>query len=52
MKKLWRLWCLCMGSKATGNDTESDVVATYRTLWNLLHIITCFAIIANAIHQW
>ena len=51
---LWDYWCKAIGSKAYENKRKSDVVAIIRTLWIILHIVTCLAIILNAIanHGW
>ena len=55
MIKLWHFWCKAMGSHAYDNDEKDDHVHNIiRTLWVLLHVVTCFAIILNAIqnHGW
>jgi hypothetical protein len=44
---VWGYWCKAIGSKAYEEDTRADRVAIVRTFWVCLHIITCFAIIAN-----
>lgn len=51
---MWEIWCKAIGQKAYDNNKKSDKVAIIRTFWVLLHIITCFAIILNAIanHGW
>jgi len=52
MKKLWRYWCKAMGSKAYDNNKKDDHIHnTLRTFWVLLHILTCLAIILNAIQN-
>ena len=50
----WNYWCKAIGSKAFADDKKSDVVAIIRTIWVLLHIVTCIFIILNAIanHGW
>ena len=53
--KLWELWCKAIGEKAYEEDNNrSDRVAIIRSGWVLLHILTCLAIILNAIanHGW
>jgi len=52
MQKLWGYWCKAIGSKAYEDDKKADSVAIIRTIWVLLHIVTCFAIIANAVRHW
>jgi len=48
LKKIWRIWALTMGNKASNNNREADIAAIIRTFWWFVHIITCFFIIANA----
>jgi hypothetical protein len=52
MKKLWRIWCKTMGNKISDDSNESDIAAIIRTFWWLMHIITCFFIIAGVIRHW
>ena len=51
---MWELWCKAIGQKAYNDDKKADKVAMIRTAWIVLHIVTCFAIILNAIanHGW
>jgi hypothetical protein len=51
---MWKIWCKALGSKAFENDKMADKVAWIRTSWIILHVITCLAIILNAIanHGW
>ena len=52
---MWETWCQALGRKAYENDSgKSDRVALIRTAWIIMHIITCGAIILNAIasHGW
>jgi len=50
----WELWCKSIGHKAYDDDSKADKVAIIRTFWIVLHILTCLAIISNAIanHGW
>lgn len=52
--KMWQYWCKAIGSKAYDDDRKADRVAIIRSIWVLLHILTCLAIILNAIanHGW
>ena len=52
--RIWEYWCKAIGTKAYEDSNKSDMVAVIRTLWILLHIVTCLAIILNAIanHGW
>lgn len=48
MKKIWHVWCKAMGSKAYDNDKKDDYIHNIiRTIWVLLHVVTCSAIIAG-----
>jgi len=51
---MWELWCKAIGEKAYEDNRRADSVAIIRTIWILLHIATCLAIILNAIanHGW
>ena len=44
---MWEYWCKAIGSKAFDDNNKADKVAGIRTLWILLHIVTCIAIIMN-----
>jgi hypothetical protein len=45
---MWELWCKAIGTKAYEEDNNrSDRVAIIRTIWVVLHILTCLAIIAG-----
>jgi len=54
IREAWKYWCKAIGSKEFEDDRKADVVAIIRTIWVLLHIVTCLAIITNAIanHGW
>lgn len=52
VKDVWALWAKTLGYKISPDDREADIGAAIRTGWVLLHIATCIAIIANAIHHW
>lgn len=51
---MWEYWCKAIGTKAYDDNCKADRVAIVRTVWVVLHIFTCFAIILNAIatHGW
>jgi len=49
MKKAWEYWCKAIGTKAYSDSRRADVVALIRTAWVILHILTCTAIITNAV---
>jgi hypothetical protein len=54
IKNMWEYWCKAIGQKAYDDNNRADAVALIRTGWVVLHIVTCLAIIANAIanHGW
>jgi hypothetical protein len=51
---MWAYWCKAIGTKAYEDNNKADRVAIIRTGWVVLHILTCLAIILNAIanHGW
>ena len=51
---MWELWCKAIGHKAYDDDRKADTVAIIRSVWIILHILTCLSIILNAIanHGW
>jgi len=51
---VWEYWCKAIGQKAYDENKKADKVAVLRSMWVILHIITCLAIITNAIanHGW
>jgi len=51
---MWELWCKAIGQKAYNDDRKADRVAIIRSVWVILHVVTCLAIILNAIanHGW
>ena len=51
-KLLWRIWAKALGEKAGNSDTESDLIACFRTMIVISYIITNFFIIAGVIRHW
>jgi len=51
---VWEFGCNAIGQKAYDENKKADKVAVLRSMWVILHIITCLAIITNAIanHGW
>lgn len=47
LKTMWEMWCKAIGRKAYDDNRKADRVAMLRTLWIILHIATCLAIIAG-----
>lgn len=50
----WRIWAKSLGEKVGETDKQADTIAVIRSLWWLTHMLTCVAIILNAIanHGW
>lgn len=44
---MWNYWCKAIGVKAYSDNRKADRVALIRTVWVLLHIITCLFIIVG-----
>jgi len=49
---MWEYWCKAIGTKAYDDKRQADKVAVLRTIWIVLHICTCGAIIMNTWRQW
>jgi len=47
LRKAWHYWCKSIGQKAFQDDLRADRVAIIRTVWVVLHIVTCFFIIVH-----
>lgn len=47
LRNVWKIWCKAIGQKAFQDDLRADRVAVVRTVWVVLHIVTCFFIIAH-----
>jgi hypothetical protein len=53
MKKFWIIWKYTIGSFSDEKTAEyDDQVAILRSIIVLINSITCFAIVANIIHNW
>lgn len=44
---VWRIWAKSLGEKVGETDKQADAVAIIRTFWWVIHIVTCFFIIAH-----
>ena len=40
LSKLWRLWCLSLGDKASDNTKDADMVAIMRSIVVLVNFVT------------
>jgi hypothetical protein len=52
LSRLWRLWCLSLGDKASDDSNEADMVAIMRTIVVLVNFGTCFFIVAGVLRHW
>ena len=54
MMKWWRIWAKSLGEKVGETNKQADSVAVIRTIWGVVHMLTCIFIILNAIanHGW
>jgi hypothetical protein len=61
--RLWLIWARATGHVMGNTDDdkpdhpvltlrEAKVALVLKTFWVVIHVITCFVIIANAIHHW
>jgi hypothetical protein len=46
---MWEVWCKAIGHKAYSDNNKADKVAIIRSVWIVLHVVTCVFIILNAI---
>lgn len=51
MHKWWRIWAKSLGEKVGETDRQANAVAAIRTFWWIVHIVTCFFIIAGNINS-
>lgn len=49
---MWKYWCKALGTKAFDDDAKADNVAIIRSIYILLNVVTCVAIISNTIRHW
>lgn len=47
-----RIWCKTLGTKISKCNKEADTACVLRTLFVLLNVLTCIAIIANIVGHW
>ncbi len=54
INKWWRIWAKSLGEKVGETDRQANTVAGIRSVWWVTHMLTCLAIILNAIanHGW
>jgi len=52
MTKIWRLWAKALGTKASNDDKEADIVAVIRTVIVFSYLITNVFIVFGVIRHW
>jgi len=52
LSRLWKLWCMSLGEKASDDSKEADTVAIFRTIVVGVNFITCFFIIAGVLRHF
>jgi len=63
MMKYWKIWARATGHLMGQDDKdrpdvpiltlkEAHVALALKTFWVIIHVITCFFIIANTIRNW
>jgi len=52
MKRLWHLWAMALGEKASDDTNVADSVAIIRSLIVLSYITTNMFIVAGVIRHW
>ena len=50
--RIWKLWAMSLGEKASEDSQEADLVAVMRSIIVLVNFITCFFIISGVVHHW
>jgi len=52
MAKLWKLWALALGEKASNHDRDADLVAGIRTIVFITYFVTNLFIISGVVRHW
>jgi hypothetical protein len=52
LKKLWKLWALALGEKATHQNKDTDLVAGIRTIVFITYFTTNLFIISGVVRHW
>jgi len=52
LRKLWRIWCLSLGERASDDNLEADMVAIIRTIFAFINLGTCIFITLNILFGW
>jgi hypothetical protein len=48
----WPIWAKTLGPKISEESSVSDAAALIRTVWVIVHLATCAAIITNVFRHW
>ena len=52
MARLWKLWALALGEKASHQDKDADLVAGIRTIVFITYFTTNLFIISGVVRHW
>ena len=52
MAKLWKLWALALGEKASHQSKDADLVAGIRTIVFITYFTTNLFIISGVVRHW
>ena len=52
MARLWKLWALALGEKASHQNKDADLVAGIRTIVFMTYFITNLFIISGVVRHW
>ena len=52
MARLWKLWALALGEKASHQSKDADLVAGIRTIVFMTYFITNLFIISGVVRHW
>lgn len=52
MARLWKLWALALGEKASNQNKDADLVAGIRTIVFITYFTTNLFIISGVVRHW
>ena len=52
MARLWKLWALALGEKASHQNKDADLIAGIRTIVFITYFITNLFIISGVVRHW
>ena len=50
--KVWKLWAMSLGEKASEDSKDADLVATIRTFIVVINVVCAILIMTNIVHNW